>query len=409
MPSQNPTERRENMKAKANGDFLPTHKNTDGISSINVILLSLLTALLSLALPFSFIDTEISALISWAVCIAAGILLILASKKISSIIILALIFTFVMSYVDSPASIALVIGTIVACGIFSATVSAVNGWQIPLLLIAPTVACAIAFFLTQSPLLTIITLAPFLPALAMGIIARRNENRTAPIAAFTLVAVVEIAIAVLSHIYMENGYLSPEVINDSARYFWSETVDMLTVAIESAGNVPVTDDILIQIRAMATELTNLLVGTLAASIIIVGFLAQKIQLSVFERFELEKLQNLGGAPIKASVAAAIVYTAAHIFSYTSSASSAPSFIAAVGANVSLILLPLLLYVGFEFMANLPQKLGFLALVAWLGIFAAAYFLSSSILNVIALIGAFYTLLVNIDLWAEEHYRKGEDS
>jgi hypothetical protein len=409
MPIQSSAERREVMKIKTNGVFLSTRDNADGISYVNVMLLSFLASLLSLALPFSLVDTAASAPISWIVCITAGILLILASKKFSSIIVLALVFTFVMSYAESPMAIALVIGTVAACGIYSAIVSAARGRQIPLLLIAPAVSCAVTFFLTASLPLTLIALAPFLPSLAMGIAARQSESRTTSIASFAFVAVFEVAIAVLSHIYIQNGYLSFEVINDSASYFWSESVDLLVAAIDSAGNVPVTEDILIQVRAMATELTNLLVGTVVAIFLIIGFLAQKIQLSTFERFDLEKLQNISGAPIKASVAAAIVYTAAHIFSYTSSVSSAPSFTAAVGANVSLIFLPLLLYVGFEFMAHLPQKLGFLALLVWLGIFMAAYLLSSSVLDIIALIGAFYTLLVNIDLWAEEHYSKGEDS
>ena len=73
-----------------------------------------------------------------------------------------------------------------------------------------------------------------------------------------------------------------------------------------------------------------------------------------------------------------------------------------------MLLPLLLCVGFAFLSELPRKIGFLALVVWLAIFGGAFLLSSSVIDIIALVGAFHTLLVNIDLWAEEHYSKGED-
>ncbi len=380
----------------------------DGLSMPHAIFLSLISALFSLALPFSMIDSQLSEGIFWIVCLAFGILVILTSKKFSSVLILSLVMTFVNSYTGSPAVIALVVGTVAACGIYSALVSAARSWQIGLLALTPAISFAVTLALTSDVILAIIALAPYLPSLVMGIGTRRGVERSFSIASFALVCGAEIGICALIHICTQNGYLSLEVIGESANYFQTVAGDLFISAIETAGNVPVTEDILIQMQSLALDLTNLLVGIVSASLIIFGFFAQRIQHSVFEKYELEKLQNMSGAPIRASVTAALVFAAAHIFSYTSGASSSPSFVAAVGANISLILMPLLLYVGFEFVSGLPKKIGFLALIVWLGAAVAAFLLSSSLIDIIALVGAIYTVLVNINLWAEEHYRKGED-
>jgi hypothetical protein len=276
------------------------------------------------------------------------------------------------------------------------------------LLLIPAVAFASTFALTLDIALAIISLLPFLPALAMGISLRCGAGRTGSIAAFAALTAAEIGGIALFLIYTQNGSISLEIIGESATYFKETTIESLTLAIESAGQVAVTDDIILMVETMATEMTNFLIGLTAIVVITLGFFAQKIQHAVFEKLELEKLQNMSGAPIKSSVAAAIVYATAYIFSFTSGASSAPSFVAVAAGNISLVLLPLLLCVGFSFLTGLPRKIGFLSLLVWLGIFVGAFLLSSSVIDIIALVGAFHTLLVNIDLWAEEHYSKGGD-
>ncbi len=381
---------------------------SEGLTAPKVIVLSLLSSFFALSLPISLVGSDISKYASWIICIAAGILVVLTSKNFSGVILPALVFTFIVSYSGSPVLIALVIGTVVACGIYSSVIASARLKQIILPIIAPWLTCAIAFAITGDIALAVISLAIFIPSAAMGIAARRGAERASAIGIFAGVAAFELIIGVLTHIYLQNGYLSVEIIREAASYFWTETVKLLAHIIETAGNTSLTDDVMIQVRSLATSITNLLVGITAAALITVGYFAQKVQHSFFERFELEELQNTSGASIKASSSAAIVYIIAHIFSFTSSASNAPSFAASLGSNISLILLPLLLCVGFNFVADLPKKIGFFALLAWGGIALAAFILSSSVVEMIALLGAFYTIIACIDAWAGEHYRKGED-
>ena len=385
-----------------------THTNDceDVFSVKQALLLSLVTVLFALALPLSATVTPFNDFIFWIICLVFGILVLLTSKRFSSIIILALTLTFFASYTGSAASVALTVGTVSACGVYSALIAQARKWQIVLPVLIPAVSFASAFALTGDVILAASALTVFLPSLAMGLNSRRGGDRVGSIACLAAVAAAEVGAVALALIYLQNGYLSFEAIGEAADYFRSVIEEFCTLAIETAGEAALTDDVALMVADMAAEMTNLLIGLTGISVITAGYFAQKIQHALFERFELEKLQNQSGAPIKASVMAAIVYAVAYICSVTTGASSAPSFIAAVAANISLILLPLLLCVGFGFMTSLPKKIGFLALVAWLGAFALTYWLASSLMDIIALVGAFYTLLVNINLWAEEHYSKG---
>lgn len=396
------------MLTQNHSNTFDAYASQDGFSTKQSIVLSLVTILFALAMPLNMVMLPMSEFISWIVCLAFGILVVISTRKFSTVVILSLALTFFASYTGSAASVALVVGTISACGIYSALAAELRKGYISLLAIIPIVAFASTYALTSEIILAIFALAPFLPSLAMGITLRRGASRVGTIAAFAAVAAIEIGGVALLHIYTQNGSLSLEIIGEAAEYFKSITKETLTIAIETAGQVAITEDIALMVDTTAIEMTNLLVGLVSVVIITIGFFAQKIQHAVFEKLEIENRQNMSGAPITASVAAAIVYGVAYICSFTSGASNSPSFFAVAAGNISLMLLPLLLCVGFAFLSELPRKIGFLALVVWLAIFGGAFLLSSSVIDIIALVGAFHTLLVNIDLWAEEHYSKGED-
>ena len=295
-----------------------------------------------------------------------------------------------------------------ACGAYSALAATARKWQITLLVLAPAVAFAASYAITSDLISAASVLIPLLPALVMGIDLRIGKNRVRSIACFSAVALAEAAGVFILYLYLLHGHISLELISESAAYFRTLTEDMMMLAIETAGEVAITENITLMIETLAIEMTNMLVGIIAVSVIIFAFFAQKIQHVVLGKLEMIDLTNITGAPIKASVTAAIVYVATYICSFTSSPSSAPSFFATAAGNISIVLLPLLVCVGFVFMVAIPKKVGFLAIVAWIGVAAASYLLQSSVIEIIALVGAFYTIIVNIDLWAETHYSKGGD-
>ena len=364
--------------------------------------------LCSLTLPLSLSGTELATPLAWLTCIAVGILCIFVSRKLSTVILLSFIYMFVLPSLKSPIIIAIIAGTLAVSGLYSALVASSGAIHLPFLISAPILTYALSLILCRDAWLSCLSLVAFPPALAMGLSSKANRSRAFSIVAYASVAVAELLIAVFAHIYTQNGAISLEIIENAILYLRDGIVWCLKGAIIAAGNSPITEGISIEVNTLANEAVNSLVGLVVAVALTVGFAAQKAEHSLFERFELEKYQNESGATMTASLAAALIFAVAHILSFTSSPTYAPSFLATASQNISLLLLPLLFYVGLGALASLPKKIGFLALAAYIGLAILAGILSISVISVIALCGVCYTIFQNTDSWAKAHYSEGED-
>lgn len=371
-------------------------------------ILCAVTVLFSLALPLSFAETDIATAIAWLTCIAAGILCIFVSRKISTVILLSLVYTFILPYMSSPIGIAVIVGILAVSGLYSALVASSVAIHLPFLISAPILTYAAAFILSGDVWLSCLSLVAFPPALAMGLSAKTKRSRAFSIAAYASVAVAELLIAVFAHIYTQNGAISFEIIEAATLYLRDGIVWALKGAITAAGNSPITESISIEVNSLANEMINSMAGLIVIAALAIGFTAQKIEHSLFERFEFEKHQNASGETMTASFIAALIFAVSYTLSFTSGSTYAPSFPATASKNISLVLLPLMFYVGFGALASLPKKIGFLAIVAWVGLAILAGLLSISIVSIIALSGSFYTFFVSADSWAKAHYSKGED-
>ena len=114
-----------------------------------------------------------------------------------------------------------------------------------------------------------------------------------------------------------------------------------------------------------------------------------------------------------SVASALIYIVAHVLTYTTNASGGTSVAAVVGANLCYILMPLLALKGYEALKVLIEKFYLLGLIASaaiaIAIFALSSFTSSSVLILLALTGAFYVIIAEVEQWAKDHFEKGESN
>ncbi len=372
------------------------------------VLISAASVLFSTVLPTALLSNDSSIMLSWLTCIAAGILFVFVTRKISYAVIFALICVLILPSIPSPIPIAVAIGTLALCGSYSALAASANRYQLLFLTVTPPAAYFVSLFLTADPAMSLLSIAAFPPALVLGLAIKAKMGRGFSIAAFAAVALLELCAAALTHIYLQNGAISLEIISNASEYLKNSIAWILKNAIVTARNVDLTEDLMIQASILAGETVNALVGIVTAAALIFGYIVQKLQHSFFECFELETLQNESGTDIKASLPSALVFSAAHILSFTSSSTHAPSFLATASLNISLVLLPLLVYVGFKALAALPRKIGFLAIAVWIGIAILATAMSYSLISIIALVGAFYIIFVNTDSWAKTHYSKGED-
>ena len=330
------------------------------------------------------------------------------TRRFFGVFLTVLAVSFALSYFGSPVPIAIPFGTVVACGTYSAAVASARKKHVVFLVAAPTLALALAYALTGSLPIALLSLIGFPPSLAMGIAVRCKKNRTDSVKVFAFTAIAELIILVVAYILEQNKTLSFEIIEHAVIYLENGIEWSLRTAIERAGNVPVTEDLLMQIRNMSAEIVNVIPGVAIFLAVAIGYIALSSACSLFERYDKEELLNSAMTDVTVSCTAAAIFLAAHIFSLMSGSSYAPSFVSVVAQNISLALLPALLWIGFSKIMALPRKIGFLALVVWVGLVFAAGAMSASIVTVLALIGTFYTIIVRIDLWAKDHYSKGEN-
>ncbi len=344
---------------------------------------------------------------SWLVCLAAGALYAFVSRKASSIVILALIYVLVLPNMNSPAPLAMILGAVFACAVYASMTAAFRKAYLPFIIFAPVISYCVSLILTGDPVLSLSALVLYPPAAVMGIFTLKKKSRTAIISSFAFTAVCELFVAVAIYI-LQKGSRWNDFISGVSELLYNNILALIESAVISAENAMLPSDAALQASALARELTNAFPGILIAVILLLGFFVQRTACSVFECFELEELTFGSTAPIKASPVSALVFAAAHVLSFTSSASHSPSFLAAVALNISIVLAPLMICVGLRAMASLPKRLGLLAIPVWIGAVILSAVLSSSLAILLALVGAFCTLFESVDLWAKEHYGKGED-
>ncbi len=406
------TERRRSMiqtrSAAHKSNISDRGKLRQTIPAWAFMLLLLLALPSALILPLSLSNNSHEIPFSWAVCILSGIITLFISRRTSTTVIFLILCFFIIPYAPSPVPFAMAIGLCIISGIYSSLTAASRGTHALMLIASPALAFVISYILTRDGLLSLSALIPFPPALAMGLISRRKQSRAASTAAFAGVLLSELILLISAQLLSKHGTVSWDIIRSEADLLQSNMVTSLENAVVAAGNTPLTAALSLEIEDMIYQLMNSLVGAAIATAITFAAIVQKTAHSVFERFELEELQNESGSPIRTSVIAALVFTVSHILSFTSSASNTPSFLAVAALNINISLMPIMLYVGFTYMSALPKKIGFLSIAVWLGALILSVLLSSSLLSVLSLIGAACTMFSATDAWAQKHYGKGED-
>ncbi len=391
-------------------DRIHCSDNTSRQRSLPIYAVALFAAasvLFSLLLPILLSGSASATVMSWLVCLTAGILYAFISRKVSTVITLALIYVLVLPYMNSPIPLAMILGAVFTCAVYSSVTAAFKKACLPFVISAPVISYLISLLLTKDPMISLSALVLYPPAVLMGIFTLKKKSRSAVIASFAFVSICELFAAVLIYI-LQKGSLSQETITGVSELLYNNIRALIESAVISAENTVLPSDVALQAGALARELTNAFPGILIAAVLVLGFFVQRTACSVFECFELEELTLDSATPIKASALSALIFAAAHVLSFTSSASHSPSFLAAAALNISIILSPLMICVGLSAMAALPKKLGLLAIPIWIGAVIISAVLSSSLAVLLALVGAFCTVFESVDIWAREHYGKGED-
>lgn len=371
-------------------------------------IMSVAVLILSLTAPLVLSGSTYATAVAWAACAISATLVVLTSKNFFSIFAVSLVFVFCLSYLGDPVLLAITAGAVFSCGLYSAAVTAANKSHIFFLIAAPLLPIPVVYLITGDVALSLLSIAHLPAALAMGIATRKSVSRTHAVAIFAAVASLTVIAFTTAHIYMQNGTVTKEIIADSAEYLRGGIKAFLDSALKSADPSRLEGSMLLNPGQTAVTAVNLLPAILVIITSVAGFFSQRVQRALFNTCGKDKLYEKTKENITVSCTAALLYLAAHLLSFTTSPSNSVSFIGTVSQNLSFMLLPALVCVGFRAVAGLPRKIGFLAIAAWIGIVIIANSLSTSLLTILALFGASSIILVRVDAWAKDHYaKKGE--
>ena len=159
---------------------------------------------------------------------------------------------------------------------------------------------------------------------------------------------------------------------------------------------------------------NFSIGIIGAMSLISAYIAHSFQLNVFKSFGMDGYLTERATKLTVSTYAAVIFVVSHVLSYATDSFGNISLLAIVCGNLSIILLPSLLIISFKTVKYLPQRFGFLGIIILIAVIFMIFTMFShstmflQIPTLLALVGAFSIIIQSIDVWAKEHYGKGEN-
>ena len=361
----------------------------------------------SLLLPLLSVDSPYLGILSWIVC-AASVITILLTVRRPMLVALTLITMFsLFSLTGSSVFSALLFGSFLTVSAASVLFCTASRAKLAIVILTIPATCGIAYAITSNPISAALALALYLPALALGITKRCKADKTVCIATATATVVIPALGVVTLFVFLLYGSLNAESIKAAADALCDTYTTLMVKAYETVGQ-EVSASALRAFRDEADLLINSSLGLLTALAMTVSLIAYNTQKRIlttlgFERARKEKLS--------VSLECAVIYIVAFILSYTTGASGGVSLVSVVGTNLCLMLMLLFVVLGFDAMQHLVEKLRFAGVLVAAGLMLSTFFLSSlastSVLCLLALIGAFYVVIVNIGQRATDYFGKGE--
>lgn len=376
-----------------------------------LVLLSLTVVSCTIPLPLFLLSSPLTVLFSWVAYILCSISIVLFSKKFSTIALPLILGFFLISYTGSPTLSALLFGSVISIGAGGAIIFSGKGFKTAIAVLLPLFSFSITFTLTGNLWASFLSLVYYPPLFALGISGRMRVGKTPSIvisAAFIIVMLIGAAAFGIHHTY---GSISKETISLTGQFLSDFYVRMSENAFAAAGIGTMNPALRRQLQAEADLLVSSAFGIVTAICLIAVYLAHNLQCRILEGAGLKKLLSADMTVLTASAVSALIYIIAHVLTYTTGASGGTTVIAAVGANLCYILLPLYVLKGYEAFKFLLEKFYFWGMIAAIGIAIAVFMFSSasssSVFVLIALVGAFYVIISEIEKWAKDHYGKAE--
>ena len=184
--------------------------------------------------------------------------------------------------------------------------------------------------------------------------------------------------------------------------------DFVKEYVSFVGKTEITAAILGEIAETVNSYVNLAPGLIVAVCIALSFVVHSLKNDLLENQGYDQKALVKSRTLSVSAVTALVFLASHIMSFTTDASNNTSFIAVVFGNISFMLIPCLALTGLGALAILPKKIGIFGIIPIALLIILLFNQFSSFFILLALVGACFVIIRNIDSWAKEFYNKGDN-
>lgn len=385
-----------------------TSRSAEGLPTKLSALLTLTYLASALLLPFVLsgesMPTMASASLSCALTVAVTFV---SAKRPSRAFWFAILVCFMGYFVGSPVLPAILFGLITAIASASALLCSANKASRIMIICAAVLAYPIAFIITLDPIVSLFAIAPFIPSLISAISTKKKASATSTIAPVGI-SIVAIAILVLLwRMHSLFGEISAVSLSKAMDSFVNYFVYYVKAAMIEVYETEVTETVLREITATAESCVNLAIGYVTAAALIAAYFCHSTQKKIFTAYGIDIYLKPEMTRITVSVPAALIFVIAYVLSFATSAAGEISLAAVIGNNLCLMLMPCLLLKGLEAFRALLLRLGFFGLLIVAGLIAFMVSAFNSLPMLLALIGAFFVIIVSVDIWAKGFYGKGE--
>lgn len=379
------------------------------LSLFPVIFIFLTVIATSLLLPIMLCGKSRAAFsVSIVICLLCSVILFISAKKLSKAVLLILLMAFSASFVGSPILPALIFGGIISIGCGAALICSAKKWQFLVFALIFPIAYALSFLLTGSLIISLLSLFLIFPVSALGLSHRFGAKKTTSLVICAAAVIIPVAGLIILALISTYGQLNRGTVDLIAEGITATMISSMEEMTEYLGQVEITETFKKDIAVAVDSYINMSVGTLIALALTASYAAHALQCNLFYSFGLDKFLDKKRTALSVSVEAAIIFIVAHVLSFATDSFGNTSLWAVVGGNLSLILFPVFLLTGLETIKALPKKLGLVGLVIMILIIILIFAMFSQFPIILALVGSFFVIFKNVDLWAKEHYGKGEN-
>ena len=362
---------------------------------INIVLAVTVSFICCLSTPLSttgYIGTVLS-IITVIACAVFAVRF--SSRKIATVILLVSLFA-IFGLANGMPLIALILSCTVGCGALAWLISKTES---PFLAIIPAAAYAIATVMTKNWFASLLTLIFVLPAILLAQSYEKVRPRVSTVARVSVGFLIFIVLTVFLSVLYFTGEFRIEIVTETLDSVKATLVkvmssfEMVMVNGETQTLMSETD---------AYNYVSLIISLIPSLTVIscftAAYFAQKVQLSVFAHTGEEDEFSEQRLAVTMSPASAIVFLLSFTVYFIASSFGSADALSTVTANLYIILLPGLAYVGIKaFLTRKPsaERPG-CSSVATSVIIAVLFFLLLTLSTVTALViaavyGSCYTL------------------